>query len=130
MMPTILVVHDRGTKGGHEERFKARHQNPDTGRRPCFRNRTCWQVVNTQTLAQVFKQHRRRVKSGFDEVCGLGQMTTQSEITQTPNDRLLHHNAQDDAWVTSHSMIYMVKTRATELMSVMNGPKVYILGHD
>ncbi|THV99060.1 hypothetical protein D6C98_04533 [Aureobasidium pullulans] len=49
-------------------------------------------------------------------------MTTQSEITQTPNDRLLHHNAQDDAWVTIQSMIHMVETRATELgMSVLNG---------
>ena len=108
----------------------ARHQYPATGRRPCFKNRTFWHVDDTQTLAQDFKPHRRRVKSGFDEVCGLGQMTTWSEITQTPNDRLLHHNAQDDAWVTSSSMIYMVKTRATELMSVMNGPEVYILGHD
>lgn len=49
-------------------------------------------------------------------------MTTQSEITQTPNDRLLHHNARNDAWVTSQSMIHMVETRATELgMSILNG---------
>lgn len=75
-MPTILVVHDRGTKGGDEERLEAGYRYPDTGRRPCFRNRTCWHVVDTQTLAQDFKQHRQRVKSGFAQVCGLGRMPT------------------------------------------------------
>ncbi|THV71741.1 hypothetical protein D6D27_09842 [Aureobasidium pullulans] len=127
VVPTILVVHDRGTKGGDEERLRALGVDI---------NRTFWHVVDTQTLAQYFKPHpckgrKWSLDQTFDQVCGLGQMTTQSEITQNPNDRPLHHNAQDDAWVTSSSMIFMVETRATELgMSVMNGPEVYILGLD
>ncbi|KAI5250776.1 hypothetical protein E4T42_04729 [Aureobasidium subglaciale] len=105
VIPTILVVHARGTKGDDEERFKDLGVDIDA---------TFMHVVDTQTFASA---RLRRPGGG--------------ELATKPNSRPLHHCGVDDAFVTGTGHAKMVLDRATELgLDLNNGPRVQILNLD
>ncbi|KEQ91564.1 hypothetical protein AUEXF2481DRAFT_8433 [Aureobasidium subglaciale EXF-2481] len=105
VIPTILVVHARGTKGDDEERLKDLGVDIDA---------TFMHVVDTQTFASA---RLRRPGGG--------------ELATKPNSRPLHHCGVDDAFVTGTRHANMVLDRATELgLDLNNGPRVQILNLD
>ncbi|KAI5242536.1 hypothetical protein E4T43_04745 [Aureobasidium subglaciale] len=126
VIPTILVVHARGTKGGDEERLKDLGVNIDI---------TFMHVVDTQTFAS---ERLRRPGGGKwsleDMVLGINHltpMTTQEELATKPNSRPLHHCGVDDAFVTGTGHGKMVLDRESELeLDLSNGPRVNILNLD
>ncbi|KAI5271579.1 hypothetical protein E4T47_05070 [Aureobasidium subglaciale] len=126
VIPTILVVHARGTKGGGGERFKDLGVNIDI---------TFMHVVDTQTFASERLRRPGGVKWSLEdmvlEVNHLAPMTTQEELATKPNSRPLHHCGVDDAFVTGTGHGKMVLDRASELeLDLSNGPRVNILNLD